>query len=281
MSSKAVTSRDNPQYKQLRQLATSAQARRKQGKTLLDGVHLCDAWLQHRGAPELCVFADGALSHSEVSVIVGRCKDMGVDCLQLPDALYSSLSQVEHGVALLFVVPVPLAKAVTAIEVSTILLDGLQDPGNLGSILRSAAAAGIRQVICGEGTVAAWSPKVLRAGMGAHFVLDIIEQADLGSWMAAATVPVYATSSHASATIYETSLAAPCAWLFGHEGSGVSAELLGRVTKALAIPQQSGVESMNVAAAAAVCLFEQRRQMLVQATGTGDSTYTSPGATQR
>ena len=271
MSIKAVTSRDNPRYKELRQLATSAQARRKQGKTLLDGVHLCDAWLQHRGAPELCVFADGALSHPEVSVIVGRCKDVGVDCLQLPDALYSSLSQVERGVALLFVVPVPLSKTVTAIKGSTILLDGLQDPGNLGSILRSAAAAGIRQVICGEGSVAAWSPKVLRAGMGAHFVLDIVEQADLGSWMAAATVPVYATSSHASATIYETSLAAPCAWLFGHEGAGVSAELLGRVTKALAIPQQSGVESMNVAAAAAVCLFEQRRQMLVQAARTGDS----------
>lgn len=263
MSVKPVTSRDNAQYKQLRQLATSAQARRKVGKTVLDGVHLCEAWLEHRGRPELCVFSESARQHPEVSDILGRCLSLNVDCLQLPDALFSSLSQVEHGVALLFIVSVPVAQAMAQTDTSVVLLDKLQDPGNLGSILRSAAAAGIRQVICSEGTAAAWSPKVLRAGMGAHFTLDIVEQADLGQWMASAAMPVYATSSHATASIYDQSLRAPCAWLFGHEGAGVSPELLARVTAALAIPQHAGVESMNVAAAAAVCLFEQRRQMLL------------------
>lgn len=261
MSIKPVTSRDNAQYKQLRQLATSSQVRRKLGRTLLDGVHLCEAWLEHRGRPELCVFSESARHHPEVSRILDRCLSMDVDCVELPDALFSPLSQVEQGVALLFMVPVPAAKTMAAIDTSTILLDKLQDPGNLGSILRSAAAAGIRQVICGEGTAAAWSPKVLRAGMGAHFMLDIVEQADLLQWMASAKVPVYATSSHATVSIYDRLLHVPCAWLFGHEGAGVSPELLSGVTAVLAIPQQAGVESMNVAAAAAVCLFEQRRQM--------------------
>jgi RNA methyltransferase, TrmH family len=264
MSVKTISSRDNPQYKQVKQLATSAQARRKLGKTVLDGVHLCDAWLDHCGTPELCVIADSARHHPEVVGIVERCASLGVDCLQLPETLFTPLSQVEHGIALLFIVPVPSMQATTMINTSTVLLDGLQDPGNLGSILRSAAAAGIRQVICGEGTAAAWSPKVLRAGMGAHFVLDIVEHADLSSLIADASVPVYATSSHAVASIYETALSAPCAWLFGHEGAGVSDKLIALVTKELSIPQQAHVESMNVAAAAAVCLFEQRRQMLVQ-----------------
>ncbi len=264
MSVKTISSRDNPQYKQIKQLTTSAQARRKLGKTVLDGVHLCDAWLDHCGTPELCVIADSARHHPEVIGIVERCTSLGVDCLQLPEALFTPLSQVEHGIALLFIVPVPSMQATTLINTPTVLLDGLQDPGNLGSILRSAAAAGIRQVICGEGTAAAWSPKVLRAGMGAHFVLDIVEHADLSSLIADASVPVYATSSHAEASIYETALSAPCAWLFGHEGAGVSDKLIALVTKELSIPQQAHVESMNVAAAAAVCLFEQRRQMLVQ-----------------
>ena len=262
MSVKLISSRDNPQYKQLRQLASSAATRRKLGQTVLDGVHLCEAWLEHRGAPELCVISDSVRHHPEVARIVERCIVLGARCLQLPETLFSPLSQVEHGIALMFIVTVPAAPLQGALETPAVLLDGLQDPGNLGSILRSAAAAGIRQVICGEGTVAAWSPKVLRAGMGAHFVLEVVEQADLGSVIADARVPVYATSSHTDAFIYEVDLTQPCAWLFGHEGAGVSAALLAQVTKSLSIPQQPGVESMNVAAAAAVCLFEQRRQWL-------------------
>ena len=262
MSVKVISSRDNPHYKQLKQLATSAPMRRKLGQTLLDGVHLCEAWLQHCGAPLLCVIGESARHDPEISPIVERCGSLGTHCLSLPDALFAPLSQVEHGRALLFMIPVPAGPATPVIDRPTVLLDGVQDPGNLGSILRSAAAAGIVQVICGEGTAAAWSPKVLRAGMGAHFVLHIAEHADLSALMADATVPVYATSSHATASIYDVALAAPCAWIFGHEGAGVSAPLAAMVTRELTIPQQAGVESMNVAAAAAVCLFEQRRQIL-------------------
>ncbi len=267
MSLQIIRSRENARYKALRQLAGSAQARRKQGRTLLDGVHLCEAWLQHRGGPELCIASETAQTHPEVARILAQCEALGVDCLLLPEALFSGLSQVEHGVALLFQIATPPPPTAPAINRPTVLLDALQDPGNLGSILRSAAAAGVAQVICGEGTAHAWSPKVLRAGMGAHFVLDIIEHADLGALLDMASIPVYATSSHAEASIYEAPLASPCAWLFGSEGSGVSASLLRRVSGQLTIPQQSGVESMNVAAAAAVCLFEQRRQRLAAGQG--------------
>ncbi len=269
----SITSRDNPQYKQLRQLATSAQARRKGGRTLLDGIHLCEAWLQHRGLPALCVAGASARHHPEVAAVIERCEREGGACIVLPDDLFAPLSQVEHGVALLFVVEVPdtLAAATASaadagdfarapLNTSAVLLDGLQDPGNLGSILRTAAAAGVTRVYCGQGSVAAWSPKVLRAGMGAHFVLDIIEDADLAAVIRHASVPVLATSLQADASLYDIDLSEPAAWLFGQEGRGVAPELLALATKRLIIPQQAQVESLNVAASVAICLFEQRRQ---------------------
>lgn len=260
MSVRLVSSRENARYKQLRQLATSAQARRKAGRTLLDGIHLCQSWLAHRGVPLICVAAESARSHPEAGAVLASCDRLGTECLILPDPLFAPLAQVEHGVPLLFVVAPPAADAMQQLDGPALLLDGLQDPGNLGSILRSAAAAGIPRVFCGQGTVAAWSPKVLRAGMGAHFVLDIVEDADLASLVAGATVPVIATSSHVSMSVHDADLRAPSAWLFGHEGQGVSAPLLASATLQLTIPQAAGVESLNVAASVAVCLFEQLRQ---------------------
>lgn len=264
MSIRSIQSRDNPIYKQLRQLAGSGQARRKIGRTLLDGVHLCQAWLQQRGAPVLCVAGESASQQGEVAAVLAECARVGGDCVLLPDALFAVLSQVEHGLALLFVVDTPQPATDAVLDGSALLLDGLQDPGNLGSILRTAAAAGIPRVFCSRGTAAAWSPKVLRAGMGAHFVIDIVEDTDLGALLATASVPVYATSSHATRSIYAADLGPACAWLFGHEGQGVSPALLERATVQLAIPQVPGIESLNVAASVAVCLFEQVRQRTVR-----------------
>ena len=249
---KPIRSRDNPQYKALRQLATSASARKKAGQTLLDGIHLCQAWLAHQGAPALCVVSETACADVEVAAIVAECVARQAVCLLLPDALFGPLSQVD----------IPRREGVNTLTQSAVLLDQLQDPGNLGSILRSAAAAGIKQVFCSAGSVAAWSPKVLRAGMGAHFVLEIVENADLHALVGSATIPVLATSSHADATVFAADLTQPLAWLFGHEGQGVSTSLLAMATQQVAIPHAGEIESLNVAASAAVCLFEQMRQRL-------------------
>jgi TrmH family RNA methyltransferase len=274
MSLRSIQSRDNAHYKQLRQWASSAQARRKSGMTLLDGVHLCEAWLQHRGMPAMCVVAESALSHPEVAAILAQCESNtnasanssadAAECILLSDALFTPLGQVEHGVGILFVVKVPDAassgQASPSLQSAALLLDSVQDPGNLGTILRTAAAAGVHSIFCGPGTAAVWSPKVLRAGMGAHFVLEITEDVDLVQLIQHASVPVYATQPDAPNTIYTADLRAPSAWLFGHEGQGVSEQLLSLATERLSIPQSTQVESLNVAASVAICLFEQRRQ---------------------
>jgi TrmH family RNA methyltransferase len=257
-STKHISSRDNPLYKELKQLASNSQARRKAGRTLLDGIHLCEVYLQHVGVPPLCVVSESSITHVEVAAILDRCR--ATRCITLPDALYDALSQVENGIGLLFVIDTPRNDMPRRLTQDAVLLDNLQDPGNLGSILRSAAAAGIRDVYCSKGTAFAWSPKVLRAGMGAHFQLNIFENADLSTILRDAGIPVLATSSHAAQRIYDVDLRNPVAWLLGHEGQGVSEQLLALATQEVTIPHLGNVESLNVAASAAVCFFEQVRQ---------------------
>ncbi len=261
---KSITSRDNALYKDLKRLAISSQARRKAGRSLLDGVHLCDAYLQQLGAPLMCVVSESASAQPEVAEIIARGKAMAAQAIVLPDVLYKPLSQVENGAGILFLIAVPQPPPPARLTESAVLLDQVQDPGNLGSILRSTAAVGIRAVYCSAGTALAWSPRVLRAGMGAHFLLRIYENAELEGLIRSSSVPVLATSSHATRMVYDADLRQPLAWLFGHEGQGVSESLLAVASGTVAIPHRGAMESLNVAACAAVCLFEQVRQLARQ-----------------
>lgn len=259
---KHITSRDNAQYKDIAKLATNSQARRKAGRSLLDGVHLCETWLALRGHPEQAIVAESALQHPEVAAIVARLEAEHAHILCLSDQLYHAVSQVEHGVGLMFLIETPHKPVPQALSVNAVLLDNVQDPGNVGSILRSAAAAGVKEVYCAPGTAFCWSPKVLRAAMGAHFVLDIYENVDLAQLVQGAAIATLATSGYAAEPLYQLDLKRPVAWIFGHEGQGVSDVLLSCATHRVIVPHLGKVESLNVAACAAVCFFEQVRQNL-------------------
>ena len=151
-----------------------------------------------------------------------------------------------------FVLDLPVERAMQSLA-ATVILDRVQDAGNVGSILRSAGAFGFRQVIALRGTAALWSPKVLRAGMGAHFGLSLMEGMDVSA-LAALAVPIVVTSSHQGELIQRLALPSPCAWALGHEGQGVCQELMDRAAVHVRIGQPGGEESLNVAAAAAICL---------------------------
>jgi TrmH family RNA methyltransferase len=178
--------------------------------------------------------------------------------VRVPDALFKGVSGLESPAPLGALVDLP-APAPIAPEVDTLVLDRLQDAGNVGSILRSAAAFGVRQVLALKGTAGLWSPKVLRAAMGAHFGLQLKEGLEPDD-LQALRVPLLATSSHAVQAVHEAELPAPAAWVLGHEGQGVREALLARCALTLRIPQPGGEESLNVAAAAAVCLYEAARR---------------------
>jgi RNA methyltransferase, TrmH family len=252
----AITSRDNPLLVRLRKLAADPAAYRKQGEVWIEGEHLCSAFAQRGGAAAQAVISEEGWQQPALRRLASSARLVAV----LPAALMATLSTLESPAPLGFVVPWSGAGVLDAGQPS-VVLDRLQDAGNVGNILRSAAAFGFTQVIAIKGTAALWSPKVLRAGMGAHFGLHLIEGAndhDLGPL----TMPMLATSSHAARAIGEAALPWPCAWVMGHEGQGVSGALIKRCAESLRIPQPGGEESLNVAAAAAVCLYESARQRI-------------------
>ncbi len=260
---KHIASTHNDTYKNLKQLASGAKYRRREGRTLLEGVHLCESYLAQGGVPLMCVYSNEALENPEVAAILEQCDPLDTLAVFLTDAHFKAISSVEHGVGILCVIPIVTPEPVSALTHSAVLLEAVQDPGNMGAILRTAAAAGITEVYSSAGSVSAWSPKVLRAGMGAHFALTIYENTDLAAVISGATVPVLATSLRATQSLYDTDLSGPAAWVLGNEGAGVSTELLAlKNVQTVIIPQKPGVESLNVAAATAVCLFEQVRQAL-------------------
>lgn len=206
------------------------------------------------------VYTESATEQQESAAIIKSCEDMQIPGILLSEAKFRAISSVENGVGVMFVVDMPELIAPEVLSTSALLLEGVQDPGNMGTILRTAAAAGVTEVYVSGGSVAAWSPKVLRAGMGAHYMLRIYENCDLAELIAGSTVPVLATSLGATQSIYDKDLSGETAWLFGSEGDGVSSELLALSVQQVVIPQNPDVESLNIAAAVAVCLFEQVRQ---------------------
>jgi TrmH family RNA methyltransferase len=251
---KAITSRDNALLVRIRKLVADPGGYRKFGEIWLEGEHLCSAFLAHGGAPSQAVITESAWGDARWRDLAGRAAAVAV----VRDALMDGLSALESPAPLGFVVPWKGASALTP-GVSSVVLDRLQDTGNVGTILRTASAFGVTQVIALTGTAALWSPKVLRASMGAHFKLSLVEGASPHD-LDALELPLVATSSHGSLSLPDVSLPFPCAWLLGHEGQGVDAQLLSRCSLTVTIPQPGGEESLNVASAAAVCLYEALRQ---------------------
>ena len=242
-----ITSRDNPLLKEFHKLANDSTAYRKQGRVWLEGDHLCRAALQRGKKPDFAVFSQSFMPLASL-----QYTQLAIKIIVLPDSLFHHISGLESPANMAFVMRLQDAVQVQP-QASTVILDRVQDAGNVGSILRSAAAFGVQQVIALKGTAALWSPKVLRAGMGAHFGLHLVEGLDVAD-LARLTVPIIVTSSHVGELLQSQPLPAPCAWALGHEGQGVCDALLARAALSVRIGQPGGEESLNVAAAAAICL---------------------------
>lgn len=242
-----ITSRDNPLVKTLRRLATDNTAYRKHGQVWLEGDHLCRAVLDRGQKPALAIVSESFWANFNVEWARDATK-----VVVIPDRLFAEISALESPASMGFLVDLPAQRPLQP-GVGTVVLDRVQDAGNVGSILRSAGAFGFRQIVALTGSAALWSPKVLRAGMGAHFGLHLIESAD-PSALEALAVPLVVTSSHQGRFLHEAPPPFPCAWVLGHEGQGVSDALASRADHAVRIAQPGGEESLNVAAAAAICL---------------------------
>lgn len=255
-----VTSRQNPRLKEAARLVASARDRRKAGRCVIEGEHLIEVYAQRVGAPETLVVAEPFLERPGVRALAERFE---ARTLVVPGALFHEMAVLPAEVGVLAVVPAPRPD-VTPGRSFCLLLEDVQDPGNVGSMLRSAAAAGVEDVYLSSRCAFAWAPKVLRAGMGAHFHLAIHEDVDLPAWAAAYRGrggQVVGTVGRGGDDLYAARFARPLAIAVGNEGAGLSAALLAECSPRVTIPMPGGVESLNAAAAAAIVMFETVRRV--------------------
>jgi len=265
---KHITSRDNPFFKTLLKLSSSAKQRHEAGQTLLDGIHLLQAYLATEKPIQHLIINEAALHNSEFATLLQKMT--GVPLTQFSDSLFADISELKTPSGILALIDIPTVTVTSARSKFCLLLEDIQDPGNVGSIIRSAAGAGCDAIFLSKGCADVWSPKVLRAAMGGHFALAIHESANLLSVAQALPGKLFATSPHAPINLYQADLRGDCAFAIGNEGAGLSQELLTAAHQLVSIPMPGNtmfgnstngkVESLNVAAATAVCLFEAVRQ---------------------
>ena len=261
-SFKHIISRDNPIFKQLKKLADNARERRAEGKTLLDGVHLIEDYLHtfkdtDQAEPELVIIPEGK-SSLEATNLMQTLAD--VNTIMLPTLMFAELTPVASSTGILALIKTPSIAPPETIEFA-LMLEDIQDPGNLGSMLRTALGAGVQAVYLSKGCTDAWSPKALRGGQGAQFHLSMIEGIDLLKTMQNFAGNTYATTMHGQ-SLYAQDLTQASAFIVGNEGAGLTSKLLNAANHQISIPMHANLESLNAGAATAVCLFERARQVM-------------------
>lgn len=259
MSFKHITSRDNAIFKHLKKLADNKRERSREGKTLLDGVHLIESYLQAFGEPELLIIPEGK-STQEATDLIQHLGD--VNTTMFPTLMFAELTPVSSSTGILALVKKPEIAVPETVNFA-LMLEDIQDPGNLGSMLRTALGAGVDAVYLSKGCTDAWSPKSLRGGQGAQFHMPIIEGVDIVEAISAFSGASYATTLQGE-PLYDYDLTKPTAFVIGNEGAGLSNGAINAATQQVSIPMHQQLESLNAAAATAVCLFERTRQAAIK-----------------
>ena len=265
-----ITSKDNPLFKEIRLLQATGskgqKARITSGQALLEGIHLVQTWV---GDPALKVLVTSEIGLQNTEIVEAVYSHLEIcpntKVFQLDSVLWDLLSDLVNAPHIAGLLDLPKTCLVPSQSIGTlagdvVILDRIQDAGNVGSILRTAAAAGFTQVIALSGCAHLWSTKVLRAGMGAHRLLDLYEGWSNQQVLSAVTAPLLAATGDAEQDLFALKkvLLHPIAWVLGSEWHGVSEDLMAQA-KGVSIPIDPRVESLNVSTAAAVCLFETIR----------------------
>jgi TrmH family RNA methyltransferase len=256
MSGTPITSRDNPIFRRLKKLAESARARREAQMTLLDGEHLVTAYLDAGGQPRTLVRAT-SFEADRFAHLAARCP--GAKAITLPDALFAELAPVTTPTGVLGEAAWLAPPSLDATPL-VIVLEDIQDPGNLGAMLRTGAAAGATCAVLSKGCHDPWSPKALRGGQGAQFVLPLQLGTDLVAWLRAFSGQSIALTLAENSNLYALDLSGPLALIAGNEGAGLSEAVCAAAKVRAQIPMAGRIESLNASAALAVAVFEAVRQ---------------------
>lgn len=259
-----ITSAHNPLLKRVRRLIESTRERRKERVAVLDGVHLLEAYAARFSLENAVVLLVEGNKTREAQEVLRDHRPGRL--IEMPDALLNSLSPLDNPTGVMAVVPIPNVKPVGGTSQFWIVLDGVQDPGNMGSILRTAAASGATRAVLSPACADAWSLKSLRGGMGAQFALPIEDNANLLEVLKSFEGRVYAADARGGMLLYDADLKRDVAIVLGAEGAGLAKEMIVQADAVLRIPIAEGVESLNVAAAAAMICGERIRQRQLRGT---------------
>jgi TrmH family RNA methyltransferase len=243
-----IRSRDNPRVKRWAKLATDASFRKREGRVVIEGPHLVAEAHQAGLKPLALIVSESGLKRKEIRQLVASAEPM-----VLADHVFSVVADADTppGIAAEFEIP-----KVRPASGPAVFLEGVQDPANVGAILRSAAAFGVGEVVLDRACADPWSPKVLRAAMGGHFKLALRQVADLAQTVEDFKGTTVCTVSSGGTPLQELQLPGRVGWIFGSEGRGVSPDLAARSGLTATIQMAPGSESINVAAAAAICLHQ-------------------------
>ena len=252
-----ICSRANPRVRRWRRLVEDAGERRREKLAIIEGVHLVTAFLDARGTPEALMVSESGQRKREIASILQRA---GKAPAVLADAVFRSIADTDAPAGIAAEIALPRSTVEPKTSAGCVFLEGIQDPGNVGAILRNAAAFGIRDAVLGRGCADAWSPKVQRAAMGAHFGMRLVEHADLAALIDRFGGKVVCAVPHGGIPLASADLSGRLGWLLGAEGRGVSATLAARATLRVSIPMSGFSESLNVAAAAAICFYEASKR---------------------
>ena len=282
---KEIRSRKNPHIKLLRDLVMGGRLRRSHNAAWVEGERLCRSYFDTQTSLPILVASEKLLL-ADLLASAPRGIQSFREVWIIPADCFSEITQIESSLGWGLVIEVPISSGANddpgsndpgsnetqpsagrkaLMQSAVVIVDRIQDPGNLGALLRSAAAAGIAQCWCVTGTVDPWSPKVLRAAMGAHFQMTIRQGVDARQVIDACRLQGFHLLSTANqpdaVSLYSAGLQLnqPIAWVFGQEGDGVAQEFLSKA-QVVVIPQTAAVESLNVAVAAGICFFEMRRR---------------------
>lgn len=252
-----LTSIKNPRIQQIRKLQSSARTRREKGSFVVEGVRLVEEALKAGWLPELVLYSNEINDRGQQATAGFR--EMGVEVLEVAPQVMRAASDTQTPQGILAVLPIPEAKS---LQKPTFILipDGIRDPGNLGTLLRTALAAGVETVILPPGGVDAFSPKVVRSGMGAHFRLPILSM----DWEALrprlAGLNIFLADSANGQSYFQAGFESPLALIIGGEATGAGSQAARLVTQRVHIPMAGKTESLNAAIAGAILMFEVARQ---------------------
>jgi len=246
-----ITSKDNARVKRWAKLVQDARARREGSRVVVEGPHLVAEALHAGIEPLALLVSESGLERADVQKLIGRREPVLLD-----DRVFKAIADADtpQGIAAEIAIPSIEAKG------HCVFLEGIQDPSNVGAIVRTAAAFGVGEVVLDRGCADAWSPKTLRAGMGGHFKLAIRQVADLGKTLEGFDGTILCTVLSGGIALPEAELKGRLGWVFGSEGGGISEAVARRAAVRVRIPMAPANESINVAAAAAICLYEAFRR---------------------